>query len=143
MSQSNYFWQGGRKIEIKKDNSGITIHADNVSEAHQAANEAGVDLIETESIAPGLVRANIIGDREQSVDKLRTQNNILHHVYRDQKSGQSEYLITESFFIKFKPDTPDNRILEYFTAENPSLLKSPSSFTGVSVSRDKSLSAVC
>jgi len=44
--------------------------------------------------------------------------NVVHHVYRDQQTGESEYLITESFFIKFKQDTPENRILEYPAAEH-------------------------
>jgi subtilisin-like proprotein convertase family protein/subtilisin family serine protease len=44
--------------------------------------------------------------------------NVVHHVSRDQQTGESEYLITESFFIKFKQDTPENRILEYLAAEH-------------------------
>jgi subtilisin-like proprotein convertase family protein/subtilisin family serine protease len=44
--------------------------------------------------------------------------NVVHHFYRDQQTGESEYLITESFFIKFKQDTPENRILEYLAAQH-------------------------
>lgn len=118
MSETNYFRQGGRKIEVQKDDSAITIHVGNEAEAHRAAERAGVELRVTESVAPGLVRATIVGDRERSVNQLRAAANVVHHVYRDQQTGESEYLITESFFIKFKPDTPENRILEYLEAEH-------------------------
>jgi len=63
------------------------------------------------------VRAAVVGDRDGSVDRLRAQNNVVHHVYRDQRSPDAEYLITESFFVKFKDGTPDERIREYLTSE--------------------------
>jgi subtilisin family serine protease len=118
MAETNYFWQGGRKIEIRKDNSQITIHAATEAAANTAAEEAGIALRTTEPVAPGLVRATIVGDRERSVDQLRADDHIVHHVYRDQQTGESEYLITDSFFLKFKPDTPESRILEYLAAEH-------------------------
>lgn len=43
MSETTYFWQGGRKIEIQKDDSAITIHADDEVEARAAAARAGVE----------------------------------------------------------------------------------------------------
>ena len=27
MSETNYFWQGKRKIEVRKDDAAVTIHA--------------------------------------------------------------------------------------------------------------------
>ena len=118
MSDTKYFWQGGRKIEIQKDDSVITIHANSQEDAHKVAERAGIELREAEPVAPGLVRATIVGDREKSINRLRTRDNVVHHVYRDQQTSESEYLITDSFFIKFKSDTPENRILEYFAAEH-------------------------
>ncbi|WP_426210167.1 S8 family serine peptidase [Massilia sp. TWP1-3-3] len=44
---------------------------------------------------------------------MRAARHVVHHVYRDRESGETEYLITESFFIKFKPDTPDERSSAY------------------------------
>ena len=118
MSETNYFWQGGRKIEVQKDDSTITIHANSEAEARTEAERVGVEMREIAPVAPGLVRATIIDDRERSVNRLRAEHNVVHHVYHDQQTGESEYLITESFFIKFKQDTPENRILEYVAAEN-------------------------
>jgi hypothetical protein len=118
MSETNYFWQGGRKIEVQKDDSAITIHAAGEAAAHRAAERVGVELRATEPVAPGLVRATIVDDRERSANRLRAEDNVVHHVYRDQQTGESEYLITESFFIKFKEDTPENRILRYLAAEH-------------------------
>jgi subtilisin family serine protease len=118
MSETSYFWQGGRKIEIQKDDSAITIHAENEAEARSAAAGAGVELRAAEAAAPGLVRAQVTGDLERSVDRLRAENKVVHHVYRDRRGPDGEYLITESFFIKFKPNTPEHQILEYFAAEH-------------------------
>ena len=39
-------------------------------------------------------------------------------MYRDSASRETEYLITESFFIKFKDGTPLDRIRDYFAAEH-------------------------
>ncbi len=117
MSETTYFWQGGRKIEIKKDESEVTIQAESPAEAHAVASRAGVELRSATSAAPGLVRAEIVGDRESSVSKLRGEE-VTHHVYRAMDDSQQDYLITESFFVKFKPDTPEDRILAYIEAEN-------------------------
>ena len=38
------------------------------------------------------------------MSRLRAEHNVVHHIYRDQHAPENEYLITESFFIKFKPE---------------------------------------
>ncbi len=118
MSETTYFWQGGRKIEVKEDEVGMTIQAENEAAARIAASRAGVELHETKTAAPGLIHARVAGDRDMSMTRLRTQSNVVHHVYRDRQAPDSEYLITESFFIKFKDDTPEQRIRDYFAAEH-------------------------
>src|SRR5262245_48898877 len=118
MAETTYFWQGGRRIEVSPDDSAITIHAADVPTAAAAAAEAGVAIRAPLSAAPGLVRAEVVGDRDAAVDRLRADSNVIHHVYRDRETRENEYLITESFFIKFKPDTPESRIREYVAAEH-------------------------
>lgn len=118
MSETIYFWQGGTKVEVRQDEEEVTIHAATEAEAENAASRAGVELSVAEPAAPGLVRARIVGDRDTSMNRLRADNNVVHHVYRDRQESGNEYLITESFFLKFKPDTPIERIREYFVAEH-------------------------
>jgi subtilisin-like proprotein convertase family protein/subtilisin family serine protease len=118
MSETTYFWQGKRKIEVKADAAQVTIHAANEAEAEEAATLAGVELRGAERAAPGLVRAQIVGDRDSSMSRLREVDNVIHHIYRDQQAPENEYLITESFFVKFNSDTPDHRIRDYFSAEH-------------------------
>jgi subtilisin-like proprotein convertase family protein len=117
MAETSYFWQGGRKIQVEQDEAAVTIHAADEAEARGAAARAGVELRAAEEAAPGLVRAQVVGDRDGAVDKLRAGNRVVHHVYRDRQAPESEHLITESFFIKFKPQTPEPRIAEYIAAE--------------------------
>ncbi len=118
MAETTYFWQGGRKIEVQQDETAVTIHAEDAAAAQDAAALAGVELREAEQAAPGMVRAQIAGDRDHAMSQLRDENHIVHHVYQDRHSPDNEYLITESFFIKFTPDTPDLRIRDYFAAEH-------------------------
>ena len=111
MAATNYFWQGGRKIAIQKDDAAITIRADSPDEARAAAQRAGVALNKVEPAGPGLVRATGFGvPGEQAADALRTHGNVVHHVYRGTQGEAGEYLVTETFFIKFKPGTPDRRV---------------------------------
>jgi subtilisin-like proprotein convertase family protein len=117
MSDTSFFWQGGRKISIKKDDAQVTIQAPDTEAVEAMANRAGVRLRALEPVGPGMMRAEIEGDRDTSVDRLREEE-VTHHVYRSTAHPEQEILITESFFIKFKPDTPEDRILAYFTAEN-------------------------
>jgi hypothetical protein len=118
MSETTYFWQGGRKIEVQEDDTAVTIHADNEAQARSTAARAGVELRATEAAAPGLVRAQIVGDRDNAMSRLRAEHNVVHHIYRDRQAPGNEYLITESFFIKFKPGTPEHRIREYIEVEH-------------------------
>ena len=118
MSETSYFWQGGRKVEVRQDDDAVTIQATDEVEASRTATQHEVALAATQTAAPGLVRARIVGDRDDAMQRLRAGRNVVHHVYRDRKAPSSEFLITDSFFVKFKPETPDNSILEYFDAEH-------------------------
>ena len=118
MSETSFFWQGGRKIEVKQDDVEMTIHAENEAAARNAASRAGVELRETKTAAPGLINVRPAGDRDASMARLRTDRNVVHHVYRNNREPDSEYLITESFFIKFKEHTPEQLMRDYFAAEH-------------------------
>ncbi len=118
MSDNTYFWQGGRRIAVLHDDTAVTIHAANEDEANVAASEAGVELRALQPAAPGLIRAEVVGDRDGAMDRLRAEENVVHHVYRQEEAPENEYLITESFFLKFKPGTPADRIRDYLAAEN-------------------------
>jgi hypothetical protein len=71
MLETNYFWQGGRTVEIKQDPVAVTIHAAHEGEARAAAVAAGVNVRDTEAAALGSVRAAIVGDRDAAMDRLR------------------------------------------------------------------------
>ncbi len=119
MADTTYFWQGGQKVGVRKDEAAITILADSPEQAQQEAARAGVQLNNLEPVYPGVVRATVPHtERELAVDAMRAGDNIVHHVYRDTDSGESEYLITETFFLKFKAGTPEQRILEHLARKH-------------------------
>jgi subtilisin-like proprotein convertase family protein/subtilisin family serine protease len=118
MAEALHFWQGKRKIEVREDASALTIHAASEADARSAADRAGIQLESVERAAPGLMRAQVAGDLDSSMSRLRTSTNVVHHVYRNVEAPDVEYLITDSFFVKFKPNTSEQRIRDYFQAEN-------------------------
>jgi subtilisin family serine protease len=119
---SEYFWQGGRKILIEQATREITVEAADVSTVRATANQAGVSLENVQEVGAGLVRATVRGDRDQSMDQLR-ENSVVHHVYHNQGEASSEYLITDSFFIKFKPETLQATIDEFLQNEKLELVQ--------------------
>jgi subtilisin-like proprotein convertase family protein/subtilisin family serine protease len=115
MADTDYFWQGGRRIPIHKDDAAITLHAATEADAQAAAQRAGVRLESVREASINLMRASVVGDRDGAVDRLRALDKVVHHVYRDDSDG--EHLITESFFIRFKSNTTDTRIQEFLRDE--------------------------
>ncbi len=106
MPTSDYFWQGGRKIPIAEAATEITVHAADPEAARGAADRAGVALADVGRVAPGLMHATVPAEeRDAAMARLREADNVVHHVYRASADPASEYLITDTFFIKFKPGT--------------------------------------
>jgi subtilisin family serine protease/subtilisin-like proprotein convertase family protein len=116
MSETNFMWQGGRKIEIEADPAEVTIHAQDEQAALAAALAAGVAPRRLRPAGAGLVRAEL-RQRDADIDKLRAAEQVVHHVYRGAKSRESEFLITESFFVKFKDGTPESEIRAFLAAQ--------------------------
>lgn len=116
MANTNYFWQGGRKIEVRQDESEITIHAGTSAEVD--AEGAGVSLRAVRPVAPGMVRAEVAGDRDAAMERLRSQRKVVHHVYRASQPSGSEYIIDGTFFVKFKEGTAKSRMQDYIAAEH-------------------------
>jgi subtilisin family serine protease len=117
MSNNNYFWQGGRKIQIEQTASEITLNAPDLEAAKTIADEAGVSLEKMNPVGGGLIRATVSGDRDRSMAQLRELDNVVHHVYQTPGEPDSKYLITDTFFIKFKPETSPLAIQELLETE--------------------------
>ncbi|RCJ37335.1 hypothetical protein A6770_14480 [Nostoc minutum NIES-26] len=117
MSTNEYFWQGGRKIPIEQAESNITLHASDVEAAQAATEQAGVGLEAINRVGPELFRATVSSDRDASIARLRQSGNVVHHIYRTPGEPDSEYLITDTFFIKFKPGTTAQTIQQFLQDE--------------------------
>lgn len=118
MSTNNYFWQGGRKIAIKHTESDITLQAPNIEAAKAEAVKAGVSLENMVQVGSNLVRATAPADRNSLMSQLRKSGTIVHHIYRTPGQPDSRYLITDTFFVKFKPETTAQTIEQYIQDEN-------------------------
>lgn len=118
MSTNGYFWQGGRQIPIEQTESSITLQAPDVKAARAAADRAGVSLEGADQVGPDLIRATVAGNRDSSMAQLRQSDTVVHHVYRTPGQASSEYLITDTFFIKFKPETTAETIDQFLQHES-------------------------
>ena len=114
MSATSYYWQGGRRIEIEQEDNVATVEAADVDEVQAAADRAGVDVTVARQLSPGIVRVEFAKDRDQAMDDLR-KSHVVHHAYCTKGQPDDEIIITDSFFVKFKDDTPKRdieRVLE-------------------------------
>ena len=112
MAETNYLWQGGRRIEIEADPAAVTIQVPSEQEARAAARSLGVSARNVRRAGPDLMRAEL-ADRDAAMARLRAGDQIVHHVYRAANQGGAEFLVSETFFLKFKPETTDAFISQY------------------------------
>lgn len=117
MSTNEYFWQGGRQIPIEQAGSEITLQAADIEAAQAKTDRAGVSLEEMNQAGAELFRATVSNDRDEAMARLRQSGNVVHHVYRTPGQPDSEYLITDTFFIKFKPGTTAPTIQQFLQDE--------------------------
>ncbi len=118
MSTNTYFWQGGRKIVIEHTESDITLQAPDIQAAKAEAGKAGVSLENMAQVGSNLIRATGLGNCNLLMAQLRQCETVVHHVYRTPGQPDSEYLITDTFFVKFKPETTAQTIEQYIQDEN-------------------------
>ena len=122
MSDSTYYWQGGRKIEIEQVGNFATVEATTVDEVQQAAADAGIELKEVQTVSPGLIQVEIAADRDDSMKKLR-RTHVVHHLYATKGQPDDKVLITDSFFIKFKPGTCARDLKRFLEDEGLELIE--------------------
>ena len=112
----SFYWQGGRKILIETTDAEATVQADSVREVQEVAGRAAGDVDAAQDLGSGLVKVRLAGDRDQAMERLR-RNRVVHHVYHLQGQPDAEVLINDTFFIRFKPDTPYPEVSR-FVADN-------------------------
>src|SRR6516162_7396392 len=109
---TNYFWQGGKRVEVEQASAAVTVQAASVAAAAGAAAAAGVAVQQLAAVRPGLVRATVEGKRDESMAALRDEA-VVHHVYHTPDHPAGEYLITDSFYVKFKKGTSDASVRDF------------------------------
>ncbi len=123
MTESTYFWQGKRKVEIEQKPDVVTIETPSVEFAFEAAKSAGVEVTDIAPVSNMMVRMRVRGDRDQGMAELRDKGHILHHVYNIAGNPQDQVLITESFYLKFKDGVSEDKKAERISSENLEIVK--------------------
>lgn len=102
MSEKNYFWQGGRKIEIEQKGDLVTIETPNIDSAFEATRNAGIEATDMAPVSDKMVRMRVRGDRDQGMETLRKKGHVLHHIYNTVGNPLDQLVITDSIHLKFK-----------------------------------------
>lgn len=117
MPSTNYFWQGGRKLEIEYADDLTSVQANSISEVEELARTLDVPVRNPQLVAPGLVSVRMPIDRDGSMQKLR-QDRVVHHIYQLKNQPENSVIVTDSFFVKFKEGTSQQEIDQYFKDEH-------------------------
>jgi len=119
---SEYIWQGGKKVQVVSSSTGVTIQAPNERVAKELALEAGVQVEGVAKVSDGLIAAKLPVDRDAGMRKLREEV-VVHHVYHAPDEPANEYLITDTFYIKFRDGTTRQAIDHYMQDEGLELVE--------------------
>ncbi|WP_434041089.1 MULTISPECIES: S8 family serine peptidase [Sorangium] len=106
-----HFWQGGNKISIEKKDDTAVLRAPDVESAFRAAEKARVNIGSLKSLGGGLVKLQIRSELDDAMARLRTDH-VVHHLYHTAGQPEDEVIITDTFYLKFKPGTGDERIAQ-------------------------------
>jgi hypothetical protein len=102
-----YFWRGGAKIELEKEENRFTVIPDNRIAWERADNLPGVRRIKP--VSRGVFKVETTdAERDIIMDVLRNKpfNAIVHHAYRPKGETGTVYYLTDKITVKFQPECP-------------------------------------
>jgi subtilisin family serine protease len=102
-----YFWRGGERIELEKEENRFTVIPANRIAWEKADTIPGVRRIKRISRQMFKVETTD-AERDITMDVLRNQpfNAIVHHAYRPKGETGTVYYLTDKVTVKFQPECP-------------------------------------
>lgn len=106
-----YFWRGGKKIELEKEEEFFTAIVKDEDELKRVRLLPGVK--EVKPVQNRVFKVNVSRkDRDQAMTRFRStdEGGICHHAYRPKGASNTRYYLTEQLVAKFKSDVSQERI---------------------------------
>lgn len=106
-----YFWRGGERIEVEKEDEVFTIIARNEAELKRVKALPGVS--EVKQVQNRVFKAKASPDqRDKAMESIRSEEigGVCHHAYRHKSGPGTRYYITDKIVVRFKQGLPRKTI---------------------------------
>jgi subtilisin family serine protease len=129
----NYFWRGGQRIELEKEEEFFTATVRDEAELERVRSLSGVS--EVKPVQNRIFKVRISQDkRDKAMDRFRSEEmgGVCHHAYRPKGATRTRYYLTDQIVVKFSPDVSRETIENILSEAGVRLLKeypgSPNTF---------------
>ena len=116
MSNTSYYWQGGRKLEIQADPEWMIMESPDVDEAIETLESVNVTPMTMVSMGRGLVKARV-RRLDEAMDEVR-RTTVTHHVYAHADDPSMRIIPTDTFFLRFKKGVTAEQVSAYLASES-------------------------
>lgn len=106
-----YFWRGGQRIELEKEEEFFTAIAKDEAELQRVRSLPGVS--EVKKVQNRVFKAQVSKDkRDAAMKRFRSKeiDGVCHHAYRPKGATNTRYYLTDQITAKFGPDVSKRTI---------------------------------
>lgn len=120
----SFFWRGGKKINVEKEEEVFTVLANSEAELERVQSLTGVK--EINPIQNRVFKVSVLKDKRDSVMKhIRSKKlkGVCHHAYKPEGASNTRYYLTDRIMVRFKSGVSDQEIEAILTNIGAKLLK--------------------
>jgi len=106
-----YFWRGGQRIELEKEEEFFTAIVKDEAELQRVRSLPGVS--EVKKVQNRVFKAQVSKDqRDPAMKRFRSKemDGVCHHAYRPKRATNTRYYLTDQIAVKFGPDVSKQTI---------------------------------
>lgn len=129
----NYFWRGGQRIELEKEEEFFTVIVRDEAELERVRSLTGVS--EVKLVQNRIFKVHVSQqERDVAMDRFRSKEmeGICHHAYRPKGATNTRYYLTDQMAVKFSSDVSRDKIENILSDAGVRILKeypgSPNTF---------------
>lgn len=119
-----YFWRGGKKIELEKEEEFFTAIIKDETELERIKTLSGV--LEVKKVQNKIFKVKIAANRrDKAMLHIRSKElkGVCHHAYRPSNATNTRYYLTDQVIVKFIENTANNKIKSIISEAQVRILK--------------------
>lgn len=119
-----YFWRGGQRIDLEKEDEFFTAIVRDGAEEERVRSLPGVS--EVKPVQNRIFRIHVSKDqRDAAMDRFRSKEmgGVCHHAYRPKGATNTRYYLTDQIVVKFSPNVSRERIESILAEAGVRILK--------------------